>query len=168
MIPVSGVVVGAENGAKTLAGAVMDSAEKLHFPATVLPITLHRYAAAVGEYKGRYVDRIGMSMLRQFSGSGDIAATVAAHGLDPFEVAAEILPRCPFHRIFGPCGKFPRQFAFDRPQIGDISAHVDQFDTVDLAATAAELAVGQRRETNVGFAKIAETLTRRRTGIKRP
>ncbi|AMO70703.1 hypothetical protein AZE99_01515 [Sphingorhabdus sp. M41] len=142
MIAMSSIVIGAENGAKTLAGAVMDRGEKLHLPATALPVILNRYPAAIGEHKSGHVDCIGVGVLRQFSGSGDIATTIAAHGFDPLEVTAEIFARRTFHGIFGPCGKFARQFTFDWPQVGYICADIEQLDTINLAATATELPVG--------------------------
>lgn len=142
MIAVGGIVIGAENGAKTLAGAVMDRGQKLHFPATAFPIILNRYPATIGEHKSGHVDRISMGVFRQFAGSGDISATIAAHGFDPFEVTAEIFASSALHGIFGPCRKFASQFAFDWPQIGHIGTNIEQLDTIDLTATAAELPVG--------------------------
>ena len=133
MIAMGGVVIGAENGPETLACAVVDSGQKLHLAAAALPVILDRYPAPVGQHEGRYVDRIGMGMFRQFARPRNIAATVAAHGFDPLEVAAKILARRPFHRIFGPGGKFAGQFALDRSQIGYVRADIQQLDAVDLA-----------------------------------
>ena len=167
MVAVRCIVIGTENGAKPLAGAVMDRGEELHFPTAAFPVILDRYPATVGEYESGNVDRIGVRVLRQFARPGDIAATIAAHGLDPLEVAAEIFAGRAFDGIFGPGGKFAGQFAFDRTEIGDISTDIEQLDTVDLAAPAAELAVGQGREADVRLAKIAKTLAGGGCGIER-
>lgn len=166
MVAVSGVVIGAENGSETLAGAIMDRGQELHLPATAFPVILNRDPAAVGEHKSGHIDRIGVRVFRQFTGSGDIATTVAAHGFNPLEITTEILPRGAFHRIFGPSRKFARQLAFDWPQVGHIGTNIEQLDTVDLTATATELAVGQGRKTDIGLIEITETLASRRAGIK--
>jgi hypothetical protein len=167
MVAVRCIVIGTENGAKALAGAVMDRGEELHFPATAFPVILDRDPATVSEYESGNVDRIGVRVLRQFARPGDIAATVAAHGLNPLEIAAEIFAGRALDGIFGPGGKFAGQFAFDRTEIGNISTDIEQLDTVDLAAPAAELAVGQGREADVRLAKIAETLASRGCRIER-
>jgi hypothetical protein len=156
MVAVRCVVVGAENGSETLAGAVMDSGQELHFPAAALPIILDRYSPSVGKHESRHVDRIGMRMLRQFARSGDIAAAVTAHRFNSLEIATEIFTCRALHRIFGPRGKFAGQFAFDRAEIGDVCSDIEQLDAVNLAAPAAKLAVGQGRETDIGLAEIAE------------
>jgi len=166
MVAVSGVVIGAENGSETLAGAVMDGGQELHFPATAFPVILNRNPAAVGEHKGRHINRIGVRMFRQFTGSGDIATTVTAHGFNPLEITTEILPRGAFDRIFRPGRKFASKFAFNGSQVGNISTDIEQLDPVDLTTTATELAVGQRRKTDIGLVEVTETLASGRAGIK--
>ncbi len=166
MVAVSGVVIGAENGSETLAGAVMDGGQEQHFPATAFPVILNRNPATVGEYESGHINRIGVRVFRQFTGSGDIATTVTAHGFNPLEITTEILPRGAFHSIFGPGRKFASQFAFDWSEVGHIGTDIEQLDTVYLTATATELAVGQRRKTDIGLVEVTETLASGRTRVK--
>ena len=166
MVPVRRIIIGAEHCAETLAGAVMDGRKKLHFLTPAFPVIFDGYPAAVGQHKGRDIDRIGMRMFRQFTRSGDIAAAIATHGFDTLEVAAKIFARRAFHGKFGPGGKFARQLAFHRAQVGHIGSYIEQLDTVDLAASTTEMAVGQGREADIGFAEIGETLASGGCGVK--
>lgn len=160
MIAMGGIVIGTENSAETLARTVVDCSQKLHFLASAFPVFLYRDSAPVIENESGDINCIGMGVLRQFTRSGNIAAIVTAHSLYTFEVASQIFARRAFHGIFGPGSKFSGQFAFDGTEVGHVRSNIEQLDTINLATTAAEFAIGQRGKTDIGLAKVAKALTR--------
>lgn len=121
----------------------MNGGEKLPFHASALPVIFHRNPATVGHDKGGHVNGIGMGMLGALAGAGNIPATIASHGFDSSQFGTQMLARGPLHRIFRPSGEPAGEFAFYRAEIGDIGPDIEQLDTVDLAAPAAKMAIGQ-------------------------
>lgn len=162
MIAMRCIIVRAENGSKTLAGALVDRGQKLSFPAVAIPVAGQGNSPAICKNETGDINGIGVRMLRQAAGSRNIATTVTAHRFNPCQLAAEILARRAFDRKFCPGRKFAGQLAFDGPKVGDICADIQQFNAVDLTASALKIAIWERRKADIRLAELAETLPGRR------
>ena len=165
-----GIVFGAQHRSEALAGACMDGAQECALLIAAVPPVLHRDAAAIGQHEPGNVDGIGMRMLRELERAGDVAAGIAAHGLDLDERAAQHLLGGAGNAILRPSGKALRQFAAHRADIADrqLAAPATGFHQADcgeahaaeLRAARAEGLIGHRREADLGLAELAEALAR--------
>jgi FixJ family two-component response regulator len=92
VIAMRGVVVGAEYGAKPLAGALVDHPEEPPLRLrSAMPVACHGHAPPVGQIKAGDVDRARLRMSRQSPSARHVAAGVAAHRLHAYDRAAKDL-----------------------------------------------------------------------------
>lgn len=151
MIMVRRIVIRAEDGAETLAGATMDDTQEFAFFRTGIPAVLHADTPAISEQESADVDGFCPGMGREPPGPGNIAAGVAAHRFDPDEGAAEYLPGCAIDTVARPSREVVRERAGKRPEIGhseraEISADPVELDAVERRTTGTIHPVGKGGE----------------------